>query len=263
MMVLMAIPRKLRGELQKKFSSLSRRRVNQIIGEIQEEYNIIDRDIAVYVLAHKNKIKLKNFLDASKIKEVQEAMKTPAQISVAGPKKNQSSKYKKKSSPQIINFGNFQVEHPIIPRKLTSEAKSMSNVYPIIYVFENSVRNFILKVMEKAHGSNWWDKAKISTPIKKKVLDRKKKEHKNRWHDKRGAHSIFYTDIDDLSCIITNNWPDFENHFPTQSWIQSRIEIIEQSRNVISHNNPLSKDDIASVEINFKQWVKQVKNIKI
>jgi len=259
----LAVPRKLRDELQKKYPELTRRRVNQIIEETQEKYSIIDRDIAAYVLAHKKKIKLKNFLDETKIKEVQEAMKIPTQISETGSKKNKGSNSQKNSSPPIINFGNFQVEHPIIPKKLINEAKSMSNVYPIIYVFENSVRNFILKVMEKAHGPKWWDKAVVATAIKKKVLDRKKKEHENRWHDKRGAHQIYYTDIDDLGRIISNNWNDFENHFPSQSWILSRIEIIEQSRNVVSHHNPLSKDDIDSVTINFKQWVKQVKNIKI
>ena len=115
--------------------------------------------------------------------------------------------------------------------------------------------------METNHGSDWWDN-KVSGRIKKIVAGRMENENRNKWHEKRGAHPIFYTDIDHLSDIITTNWSDFDKYFPSQHWIKAKIEIIETSRNVVSHNNPLSNDDIASVKLNFKQWTKQIKDFK-
>jgi len=253
----MAIKKAVREELQGKFNGLSKRRIDQIIKKTQEKYRIVDRDIAGYVLAFENKINLKKHLEPELINKVQKAMQS---ISI-GPSPRTDNRNKKQSdiSPILKIGNNFEMENSVLSKKLINEASKMAEVYPFIYVFENSVRNFIMKVMESSYGKEWWTSNKISGKTKRKVTDRLEKESKNKWHGKRGAHPIFYTDIDDLANIITNNWKDFENYFPSQSWITAKIEIIETSRNVVSHNNPLSPDDIASVKLNFKQWTKQVK----
>jgi len=137
----------------------------------------------------------------------------------------------------------------------------MANVYPIIYVFENSVRMFVQKIMEKNHGKDWWKKAIITSKIIQKVKIRKKDEDKNRWHGKRGTHEIFYTDIEELMSIMENNWEIFEHHLPKQHIVKAIIEIIGTSRNVIAHSNPLSKDDILALKLNYRRWTKQVKDI--
>ena len=178
--------------------------------------------------------------------------------------KKSSSKKSKTNKPLIFNFTNFKIEDQLLPKKLADEANYMaSKVYPIIYVYENSIRNFILKLLEKKYDKDWWDKASISASTKTKVQKRMSSENTNKWHGKRGAHPIYYTDIDDLKNIITSNWNDFKSYLKTsQQIVIANIEIIEQSRNVVSHNNPLSKDDIDSVTVHFKQWIKLIKNIK-
>lgn len=255
----MVIKKEVRDALKQKFNNISKRRIDQIIVGKQKEYGIVNRDIAGYVLAFENGIKLTKYLGPEIIQKVQDAMQKGPKIIETGKIKNSRAIMQ---SP-IIKIGKgFDIDHPVLSSKIVVEAQKMSEVYPFIYVFENSVRNVIQTIMEKKYGKNWWND-KVSERIKKIVSGRMEKENKNKWHGRRGAHQIFYSDIDHLSDIITTYWKDFEPYFPSQPWVKAKIEIIETSRNVVSHNNPLSEDDIASVKLNFKQWTKQLKDFKI
>jgi len=95
----------------------------------------------------------------------------------------------KKSMHKIVavNIGKaFKLKDPLITGKVISEAKEMAEeVYPLLYVFENSVREMIIRVMQKAHGATWWE-LKVSQEIQEEVKKRKSKEDKNPWHGKRG-----------------------------------------------------------------------------
>ena len=94
------------------------------------------------------------------------------------------------------------------------------------------------------------------------MKDRISKESANPWHGKRGSAPIFYTDIKHLFSIIKNNWPDFEDLFPNQNWIETRISEIEISRNIVAHNNPLAKRDIQRLSLYFEDWENQINIIK-
>jgi len=254
----MAINKEVREELKKKFTNLTPRRINQIITETQHKYGIIDRDIAGYVLAFEKKIRIKKYLDDATMQKVQDAMQKRSTNTDTPRTKNTNHEAK---SP-VIKIGNeFDIDHPVLPTRILTEARKMADVYPYIYLFENSVRNVILVVMGKKYGDTWWPD-KVSTKIKGIVSSRMATDKKNKWHGRRGAHPIFYSDIDHLGNIITTYWKDFEPYFPSLSWITAKLEIIETSRNVVSHNNPLSEDDIASVKLNFKQWTKQIKDFE-
>jgi hypothetical protein len=105
----------------------------------------------------------------------------------------------------------------------------------------------------------WWDEVNVvPAEVKKKVKNRQKQEGKNRWHYKRGSHEIFYTDFGDLSSIISNNWKEFESLFPNLRWIQAKLEEVEQSRNIIAHNNPLPKREFNRIDIIFEDLRKQL-----
>lgn len=256
----MAINKGIREELKKKFNNLTPRRINQMIAETQHRYGIVDRDMAGYVFAFEQKIKLKKYLDDSIMQKVQDAMQKRTSVNIVQSKSKNPNGEAKQS---IIKIGNdFDIDHPVLPARILTEAKKMADVYPYIYLFENSVRNVIITVMEKKYGTNWWHE-KASTKTRGIVDSRMASDKKNKWHGRRGAHPIFYSDIDHLGDIITTYWKDFEPYFPSLPWIKAKLEIIEASRNVVSHNNPLSEDDIASVKLNFKQWTKQIKDFEV
>jgi hypothetical protein len=138
----------------------------------------------------------------------------------------------------------------------------MLAIYPYLYLFENSVRYFIIERMKEKYGEDWW-KQRVGNPIQTKAEERLEKEGRNRWHGKRGQHPIFYVDIDDLRSIIVSNERDFRDKFPgvkrPLEWVQQRIEEIEISRNVVAHNNPLAENDITRLKVYFRDWVEQMK----
>lgn len=214
-------------------------------------------DAAAHIFAQKHKVSVFRYLkneDRNSLSNYKTSTSLPPR------NRGNSKKGITEQTVTISSIGNIQ-DHVISPQ-IVKEAQKMANVYPIIYVFENSVRIVIKKIMESKYGKDWWKKARIPTKINEKIKIRKKDEDKNRWHGKRGSHEIFYTDIEELVSIIENNWDIFGPHLPKQHIVKAIIEIIATSRNVIAHNNPLSTDDILSLKLNYKKWNNQVKGIK-
>lgn len=125
------------------------------------------------------------------------------------------------------------------------------------FCFENSARELIAQRLAENHGTTWWDDCTNGT-LKRKVQERQDKEGKNRWHMKRGAGEIYYTDFGDLASIIRNNWEDFEDLFPDPEWIFTRFNELELSRNIVAHNNILEKNEIDRIKLYLRDWTRQV-----
>lgn len=140
---------------------------------------------------------------------------------------------------------------------IRKSAMSALPAYLAFFCLENAVRELVSERLLDVHGNTWWD-TKVSSAIKNKVQSRKDKEGINRWHIQRGASELYYTDFGDLSSIVTNNWSDFEDLFPDQLWITSRLNDLESSRNVIAHMNTLDDREISRIKMYLEDWSKQV-----
>ena len=137
------------------------------------------------------------------------------------------------------------------------QALKMSAVYQAFFCFENSVRELVEDRLSESLGKDWWVLA-TSVELRRKVEDRKGKEIANRWHGPRAESLIAYADFGDLSRIITNRWSLFEDLFPDQDWVRTRLSDLELSRNVIAHNGVLSGREITRITLYLKDWVMQV-----
>jgi hypothetical protein len=104
---------------------------------------------------------------------------------------------------------------------------------------------------------DWWE-TQVAKGIRDKVQNRREKEGTNRWHSRRGAEEIYYTDFGDLALIIQNGWSDFSDLFPDVAWIGNRLKELEQSRNVIAHNNVLDKLELDRIRMYLSDWLRQV-----
>lgn len=129
--------------------------------------------------------------------------------------------------------------------------------YLAFFCLENAVRELVQERLLDNYGTKWWSE-KVANKIQTKVNERREKEGVNRWHVQRGASEIYYTDFGDLSSIITNNWTDFEELFPDQQWVASRLSDLESSRNVIAHMNTLDDREISRIKMYLEDWNKQV-----
>lgn len=260
----MTLSKRLRDEVCKKLDIKSYVQLWRRINKFAVERRIVDRDIALLILAYENQIDVRKpryKVQKEKLGKFEgelKTQKTATLVPIFAAAQSKTKQRKPATKQTVIELGKgMKITGPLLPKRLIDEATQMANVYPIVYVFENSVRNLISHVMSTKHGDKWWDQ-KVSSTIKKKVRERIEKEDKNRWHGKRGAHPIFYSDIDDLNSIITTNWQDFKDVFPSHQWVTARIDEIEMSRNVVAHNNPLEKRDIQRLELYLGDWIKQI-----
>lgn len=144
-----------------------------------------------------------------------------------------------------------------VEESIRGGAIAMQKAYRILFVLENLVRSVITATLEDKSGETWFD-IHATAPMKSKLRDRQAKESKNQWHAGRNKEPIYYMDFGDLSKLIVNNWTDFEDLLPGQSWVQSRLEEAERSRNVIAHTNILASEEVARLEMYLTDWIKQV-----
>jgi hypothetical protein len=142
------------------------------------------------------------------------------------------------------------------PEEIRTAAMRALPAYLAFFCLEISAREVISDRMAERHGANWWDG--VSRSIQEKVEKRQVKEGKDRWHMKRGATPVYYTDFGDLKSIIQLNWVDFEDLFPDVNWVITRFTELEASRNIVAHNNVLEKNEIDRIKLYLVDWIRQV-----
>lgn len=145
----------------------------------------------------------------------------------------------------------------LLDDEYVNSAKVMATVYIAIAAFENTVRNFVVKILMEHVGENWWE-ACVSEKIRKLAEGRKKEEEKIKWHSQRGESLINYTEFGDLVSIMGQNFELFEVHIISIDWARQIIQTLERSRNVIMHSGELGRKDIERIGTNIRDWISQV-----
>lgn len=145
-----------------------------------------------------------------------------------------------------------------MPDDLLEKGRTMSEIYHYLYLVENSLRLFIDKISTTTHGKDYWEKLSIPRSVSDGIEIRKKQEKKNLYIRLRGDSELYYCDFKELGDIIRNNWELFKHHFPSQAWIDTKIDEIGNCRNLIAHNSFLEEDEIDLIRVNYKSILKQI-----
>jgi len=235
----------------------SRQSVYQRIARKRKEFdNMISTEDAAYILAAQqgeDLYKYLSFEDVERIRLIITQKKRTFETMKETPR-NQ----KRRKKEVAISFSEKDIPKANLPSNVANDALKMAQVYPYFYVLENSIRHFISKILSDVFGENWWNLANISSKVTKTIIKRMSDDEKNKWHGRRGAHPIFYTDMSDLRRIMEHNWQYFQGTvIPNANWIELYLgEIIERLRNTIMHCNPLSNDDISRLKTVYKDWIR-------
>lgn len=140
---------------------------------------------------------------------------------------------------------------------LVARARKMAAVYIAIAAFENTIREFVSKLLLEEKGAEWWSDC-ISQGIRQKAESRREEEARTRWHTPRGDTLINYTEFGDLAAIVGQNWPLFTDYLVDQEWFKTIVKTVERSRNVIMHSGELGPQDVERLGTVMRDWINQV-----
>lgn len=242
--------------------------VYEAFQRVRKKYrNLISKEEAAFIYAIENGIDVHKYLknDPELLHKVMDIVNGKHQVTETEKKvKNSSSK---SPAQKVLKVNGFIVSDILLPPRIMDDAKKMAEIYPMIYIFENSIRNFLKLALNKKYQNLWWTKERMTNNPFTKANSRKDEEGKNLWHGKRGQGSMLdYVDFDELEAIINHNtetlMPYFKDLPKKLDWLMLKIKEIYPSRNVLAHNNPLSKDDIARVKVICNDWNKQLPLLK-
>ena len=138
-------------------------------------------------------------------------------------------------------------------------AERMAVVYMAIAGFERAVRAFIKSRLldPEVVGENWWEEC-VPEKRRKKAESRRDEENRIRYHAKRGDSPLDYTEIEDLSAIITTNQDHFKDFIPDIEWAKHIFKSVERSRNIIMHSGELEPEDVERLGMTMRDWLNQV-----
>jgi hypothetical protein len=247
----MTTNRELRRDLLKKLG-VTPQRLSQRVAQVKRNYGPMSTEDGTYVLAHQEGLDLTKYLDKTTVDRVRSLLPAGG---VALPSSSPSRRARSAPATRPVRIApSLELVDAMLPSGVAADASRMASVYPKLYVFENSIRNVIIRVLRSRYGKDWWN-SRVPTAVQKSVADRKAKEAKTPWHGKRGTDDIYYSNFGDLRDIITKNWSDFESIFLKQPWITQRLDELEPPRNILAHNNPLSKQEEARIDLYFNDWI--------
>jgi len=214
---------------------------------------------AVCIIAQRKGIKLDKYLDEEEIHLIRgllQQVTPPLQITT---KKVERKTEKQAPRQYVIRIGKqFKFTDPLLPLSKLNEANEMSDIFPYLYVIENSVREFIHRIMTSQYGSNWWD-SQAPPELQKEVIKRMSYDKRDSWHQRRGTRPIDYLDLKDLPRLMNKLEkvivPDIISDL---AWFRELVKQVYKSRCVVCHMNPLDKDNADAVLVWFNQWQKQI-----
>ena len=214
---------------------------------------------AICIIAQRNDIKIDKYLDEEEIQITRDLLQHFTQPIQTNTKRLEERTEGKALRQNVITIGKqFKIIDPLLPRNKLNEANEMSDIFPCLYVLENSIRGFIDRIMTDKYGTNWWD-SQAPSELQKDVTKRMSEDKRDSWHQRRGARPIDYIDLKDLprlmnkleKIIVPNIIPDLD-------WFRQLVKQVYKSRCVVCHMNPLDKDNADAVLMWFNQWEKQI-----
>lgn len=218
---------------------------------------------ATYVIAHRNGIRLDKYVDEENVGKIREFILKLTTTSSGVPKRAGSDAAVKNIKPRVVRIGSdIEYTDEILPQKKLKEASEMAQVFPKLYVLENSIREFIKLCMTNLYGADWWD-TQAPRELRDDVSQKMGRDKKDSWHQRRGSHPVDYLDMIDLPRLVSKIQQFIvPNIIPNYEWFKQLVEEVYKSRCVVCHMNPLEENNIKSVEVKFNQWQKQINEKK-
>ena len=134
-------------------------------------------------------------------------------------------------------------------RDIIDDLNLPNQMFQLIFVCENILRRFIIKILNDKGISS------VSslgfTSLTNRIDSRKKKESKRTYLPIRGDHDVYYLDLNELKNVILNKWDLFQSKISTQSFISDKIDSLYAIRNRVAHNSGALTEDEMKYDKNY------------
>lgn len=222
---------------------ITRQALSHRAKRIKENYGPMTTEEAVYVIAHIEGVDLSKFLPIATLDRVRSLV----------PKEIQPDKSQIHPQPRIKR--QQQESYPLVTNAKIRMAYNLgSDVYPRLFVLENSIRSLITKRLS-ALDTNWWD-TYVPSQVKNNVSRTINKEKRYPYREARGNHPISYANFSDLSTIILENQSVFQDVILDFEWFKVKMDEIYMVRNNLAHCVALSNDDVSRINLFFRDWAR-------
>ncbi len=235
------------------------------VTKLQNDLHIEPRSDALLVLAILNQVPLKGFnLDPESQRRASELARAIVGTRPQPGPSASTTAVKSSVAAKVVNVQSRDFDFGAMPAFMNIYAggnhERSREAYQLLYLFENSVRETIVRVLKAEFGQDWWPRG-VDPGTVRKAEDRKSQDDEDPWHTPRGEHLIVYLDLYDYNKIILsdNNWPLFKLIFKRKTFVEETLHRINVSRRVVAHMNGLAKGDFDSLKSNFNMWNKHLK----
>jgi hypothetical protein len=219
---------------------------------------------ALYVLAHQHGLPLERFgVDPDTLIKVGGlAREVTAGTQPAPP--TRPSRARKPVPARTVTVKAPGLDPTDIPQFVSKHAKpavgNAAEAYTLLYLFENAIRDVVIRVLQAQHGVDWWTRA-VPPDIQKQAAKRMKQDSDDPWHTPRGNLPIHYLDLHHYRDIILApaNWPLFEPLLDRPTLVEETLRDINLARRVVAHMNPLTSADLTHVRANFRKLMGTLK----
>ena len=222
-------------------------------------------DFAMFELAKENGVRIQKYINND---EKLQSYLSSSTASTVQPNKGISAvKFltsSKKSSNIIINGYDIKSISPVITDKVLKELGQFNApAYQLIYLFENSIREFLNFFLSKKYGKGWWKQKKYDERFKGEVSDKKISE-RYKWLKKKKLHYIYYLDLEDLIDIIKTNKRTLDPYFKSMgkyddaSWLITKISDVNKIRRLVMHSNPITSQSYDQCKTDCEKWFTQL-----
>lgn len=133
-----------------------------------------------------------------------------------------------------------------------NEATDASEGYRLFYVFENYLREMVVRVLSKDGTQPWWDK--VPTNVQTEVAAIEETEESKRWMALGSRDKSALITYPQLLSVIDVNWKDyFEDLLRDKALIQEARHI-SHLRNTICHMSSVSEEEMHRIRQVMRDW---------
>ena len=236
-MVDRALRRKLLAEL-----GISRQALSQRAKRLKEKYGPMTTDEAVYIIAHMEGLDISKSLPLAALDRVRSLV--PREAVPAQPPRSHRPR-RSRSTPT----------YPLVSQATIATAATLgSDEFPLLFVLENSIREFI-RTRLSTGGSTWWQST-APAEVQRNVSRTMTREQRYPYRERRGSHPLYYANFADLKIIILANPNAFRDVIHDLDWFRVKMDEVYMARNNLAHCVPLSSDDATRIALFHRDWAR-------